>query len=417
MAKKFFDIIPPEKKELISEKLDLEKETPKHGRVKGKTKRILLKGLFFCLVFLILIGAVGFVFFSKAKIEIWPETENLNLKETTVINLNKKEADPAGGTIPGEIFTDQKFASEDFPASGKVLKEEKARGIIKIYNASGAPRTLIPSRFVSVEGKLFWSVEKIIIPAGRYEKGKLIPGEADVEVVAAEAGEEYNIEPSTFALPALAGSSSYTIIYGKSFSPMTGGFRGEISRVSQEDLEKAENSLAERLNKESKEFLKTTLPAGFLLLEETVTQEIIENKSSVEVLAEVGSFSFQVRVKSEGIGFKKSDIENFAKHSINLNTPEGKKLQEESLEINHSLGAVDRESGKIILNLEIKAKIYTDIDLNELKKALLGKSFKETKLFLENLNQVTKVEIKSWPFLKKKIPENIEKIEIRTMLR
>lgn len=407
MPKKFFDIIPPERVTVVS-------KGDSHLKVTvTPKKRIFLKSLIFCLALLVLVGVAGFFFFSKVEIEIWPETEILSFKETVIIDLNAEHADLEAKIIPGKVFSDQKFTSQEFSASGKILKEEKATGIIRVYNAySTSARTLIPSRFVSAEGKLFRSVKKIIIPGGRYEKGKFIPGEMDVGVQAAEAGPDYNIEPTTFALPALAGTSLYTAIYGRSFSPMTGGFKGEVSQVTQEDLEKAENVLAEELKKESREFLKSTLPTDFVLLDGAISQEIVEIDSSVEAGAGVESFNLQIKVKSEGLGFKRLDIENFVKNCISLDIPEGKKIQEESLEINYSSESINLESGEIVLNLDIKVKVYSDIDLTKLKKALLGKSFKEAEVFLKDLPQVTKVEIKSWPFLKKKIPEDINKVEI-----
>jgi len=194
---------------------------------------------------------------------------------------------------------------------------------------------------------------------------------------------------------------------------MTGGFESEVSQVTQEDLEKAENVLAEGLRKESREFLKSTLPADFVLLDEAISQEIVEIDSSVKAGTEVESFNLQIKVKSEGLGFKKSDIEDFAKNCISLDIADGKKIQEESLEINYSSESIDLESGEIVLSLEIKAKIYSDISLAKLKEALLEKSFKEAEVFLEDMPQVTKVEIKSWPFLKKKIPGDINKIKVR----
>ncbi len=426
MAKKFFDIIPPKKIDFSPGKIKLKKET-KPSRIPssreiltpegGSFKRIFFKSFVFLLILLVLVGGFGFFFLSKAEIEIWPETDTLSLEETLSVDLEIKEPDFEAKVIPGKTFSDQKSVSQEFSASGKVLKEEKATGIIQVYNEySTSPRTLVPSRFVSTDGKLFWSLKRITIPGARYEKGKLVPGEIDVEVQAAEAGEDYNIGPSTFALPALAGSPLYTTIYGRSFSPMAGGFKGEISQVLQEDLEQAEKILVEKVRKDSRDFLKRSLPSDFVLLDETISQEIVEANSLVEAGAEVGSFDFQVKVNSEALGFKKSDIENFAKNYISLNTPESKKIQEESLEINYFPESIDLESGKIVLNLEIKAKVYSDIDLTELKKALLGKSREEVKIFLENLTQITKIEIKSWPFLKKKAPENMNKIELKLNL-
>lgn len=393
--KKFFDIIPPEKNK---------KEVQKEKKIKlTEPKRIFLKGSIFCLFFLILLSVFVFFFFSKIKIEIWPETEILDLKTQ--------------GVISGKILEDIKFTSQEFSASGKTLKQEKARGKIRVYNTySTSSRTLIPSRFVSAEGKLFWSVEKIIIPGARYEKGKLVPGEIDVEAVAAEAGEDYNIGPSTFALPALAGTPLYTTIYGKSFSPMTNGFKREVSQITQKDLEGAENILRDKLEKESRGFLKTTLSEEFVLLDEALIQEVLEKNSSEKALAEAESFIFQVKVKSKGLVFKRTDLESFAKNFITLNAPKEKKIQEENLIIDYSFESLDLSSSSITLNLRIKAKIYPDINLDGLKKGLLGKTRSESRIFLENLPGITKITIKSWPFWRKKIPENIEKIELRLNL-
>ncbi len=410
MGKKFFDIIPPEEIDSLGSKKQQEKTV-----LVGKKKGFFLKSLLFCLVLLVLIAVSGFFFFSKVEIEIWPKTDILSLEENLVIDLNAETFNFSEKIIPGKIFINEKSASQEFPASGRVLKKEKATGVIRVYNAySTSARTLIPSRFVSADGKLFWSVKRITIPGARYEKGKLIPGEIDVEVKAAEPGEDYNIGPSTFALPALAGSPLYTTIYGRSFSDMAGGFIDEVPQISQEDLEKAENILIEELKKESREFFKTTIPRDFVLLDETISQEIIETNSSLQAGTEAESFVFQVKIKSEGVGFKKSNLEDFAKGCINLNISEGTRIQEESLEINHFIleQKIDEE-GKIVLNLEIKSKVYSDIDLDKVKKALLGKSLKEARIFLENLPEVTKIELKSWPFLKKKIPEDMEKLEIK----
>lgn len=413
MGKKFFDIIPP--KEINS--LRSEKKEEKIRPVRKK-KRFFLKGLVFCSFFLILIAILGLFFFSKVEVEIWPETEILTLDDDLVIDLNMEVPDFDEKTIPGKIFSNEKSVSKEFSSSGKTLKKEKATGVIRVYNAySTSSRTLVPSRFVSADGKLFWSIKKIAIPGARYEKGKLVPGEIDVEVRAAEPGEDYNIGASTFALPALAGSSLYTTIYGKSFSDMSGGFIGEISQINQEDLEKAEAVLIEELKRESIELFKITISKDFILLNGTISQEIIESNSSLGAGTEAGSFEFQIRIKSEGIGFKKSDMENFAKNRIKLNMPGGTILQEESLEINHFLleQGVDEEN-RIVLNLKIRAKVYSDIDLDKLKKALLGKSIKEARIFLKNLPGVVKIELRSWPFLKSKIPEDMEEVEVRLML-
>lgn len=396
MPEKIYDIIPPKKESVIEKTLPLKK----------KRSRFFAKSLTFCLVFLVLLGIFGFFFFAKTEIRIWPKGKTLNLEEEIEINTEIESPDFEKAIFPGRFFENETTSSREFSSTGKFLKEEKARGVITVYNEySTSSRALIPSRFVSADGRLFWSTKKITIPGARYEKGKLVPGEKEVEVVAAEPGPDYNIEPTTFALPALAGSPLYTTVYAKSFSPMTGGFIGEVAQVSQEDLDKAKDILIEEAKEKSRKFLPEILPPGFILIEETISQEVVEAQASQEAGVEAERFHYQVKVKSKGLGLRKLDIENFAKKIINQNIKEGQKLHEESLEI-----YCYPES------LKIKAQAYFDINKEELKKALLGKNFSEAELFLENLQEVEKIEIKSRPFLRKKIPENPERVEVEIIL-
>lgn len=434
MPKKFFDItpskkFPSQKTQKVEPKEIIRQEQKKEIRKADlRPKRTFLKGFVFTLLLLVLIGGVGYSFFSKTKIKVWPDVENLKLEEIITIDIEAQASNFEAKIIPGKFFESQKSNSQDFSATDTVLKEEKAKGQIRVYNAySTYSQGLLPqTRFVSADGKLFRSLKREVIPGGKYEEGKLTPGYIDIEVQAAGPGEDYNIEPSTFSIPGFAGTPKYTAFYGKSFTPMEGGFKGEVSQVSQEDFERAKEVLTNSLQKESKDFLKSTVSTDFVLLDEAISQEILEINSSPEPGEVAESFSLQLEIKSKGLGLRKSDIENFAKYLINLSVPEDKKLHEESLKINYSFKPLsladeeatekEAESGKLIIGLEIEAKVFADIDVIKLKKALSGRPFKEAKIFLEDQPQVNKIEISSWPFWRRRVPEDLSKIEIELNL-
>jgi hypothetical protein len=269
---------------------------------------------------------------------------------------------------------------------------------------------------------LFRSTKREVIPGGHRVKGKFIAGFADIKVRAAEAGEDYNIGPSTFSIPGFKGTPKYTYFYGKSSSPMAGGFRGEVSQVTERDIEKAKSTLSGKLKEESKNFLKKTVPADYVLLDEAIFQDITEGKKSAKAGSEAKSFNLQVKVKSQGIGFKKSDMNKFVQEFIASNISEDEEFQKDSLEVNYSLGSSFSQgggniadilkSGEIALAVKIKAKVYKKIDLIKLKKALSDKPLREAMTFLKDLPYITKVKNKSWLFLKKKIPDDINKIEL-----
>ena len=408
-SKKILDIFPPKPSRRRLEKkepLSVSKSNP-IGKIAWVAVLLILTA-----------GALCQFVFARVEISVWPETEVLNLDERVTIDSKAVELKIPAKVIPGKFIEEEKELSQEFPSSGKTSKESKAQGQIKVYNAhSTSPQVLVATtRFISDAGKLFRSVKKETIPGGKYEKGKLVPGTLDIEVVAAEPGEDYNIGPSSFSLPGFTGTERYYSVYGKSFSPMTGGFKGEVAQVTQGDLQRAKSILIENLKKESKNSFSEKLSEGLVVLDETISQEIIEATGTAEVGAEIQSFYFRVKIKSKGLGFLKQDLDNFAKEFISLNISENKKIQPETLKIDYSQESINMNLGQIVLNLQISSKIYSDIDIISIEKLLFGKSMKESQILLENQAKVTKVEVKPWPFWLNKVPQNTEKVNIKLNL-
>jgi hypothetical protein len=357
----------------------------------------------------------GFKYYEKsAKIEIkiWPKAEVTSLKEEIVIDDKISEPDFLNKLFPGKIFSDQRTGSQDFNSTGKGIKEEKAKGIIRVYNSfSTSSQTLVAqTRFVSADGKLFRSLQKVVIPGGRYEKNKLAPGFLDVEVQAAQAGEEYNIGPSTFSIPGFLGTSKYTAFYGKSFDSMKGGFKGEAAQLTAEDLDKARDALTSKLQKEAFDSLKSKVPSDYILLEKASSFEIVDEISSAPIESFINSFNLKETIKIENLAFKKSDIKKFVDNLISSNISGNKKIEEKNIEINYL--PKNKEDGKLPLVLEISAKTLPEIDTEELKKAIAGKPFQEIKFLLKDNSQLSKIEIKSSAFWLRKIPENLNNIKI-----
>ena len=396
MKEKIYDILPP--KEANKETVE---ETEKEHFSSNKRAASLMLMLTFAFCF-----AFCYFTLSKAEIEIWPETEILNFETNLTVDKTAKNIDFSNRVIPGEIFEKEKTVSEEFFSSGKVLKEKKSEGIIRVYNAySALSQVLIATtRFVSAEGKLFRSIERVTIPG--------MPGFLDIKVRADKTGPEYNIEPSTFSIPGFAGTSRYTKFYGKSFKSMEGGIKEEVIQVSQEDLELAEKTVKEKTIQDCKTALKNEVSSEFILLDSALETEIIKTSSSAELKQEKEKFSVQAKAKSTVLVFKRKALEDFAKMFILSRLPQNKELEQESLEINYFSEVVDIESGKMSFDLELRGKIYSALEQTNLKKALTEKSLSEVKLFLENQPQIIKTDVRFWPFWVKKVPKQIEKIKI-----
>jgi len=422
MVKKVTDITARKKKEETLKIVSSAK--PKKRRKKRKIRfsppTAGRKFLIFGTIGLVLALVACYFTLSKAKIEVWPITNELDLTTKITVDTSVENPDFSAKVITGQFFEKEKTVTEVFPATGKILKEEKAEGTLRVYNEySTSPQVLVATtRFVSAEGELFRTPTKVTIPGGHYEGGKLVPGEIDVSVVADQPGPEYNIDPTTFSIPGFAGTARYTKFYAKSFQPMTGGFREEVSQITREDLESAEDNLIKEAKEGSKNALEKELQSEsysleYDFIEDAIQTEVMEIFSLATAGKEATDFNFQVKTESKTIIFKKEEVENFVKQFIDNQIAEDKKIYEKSLKIDYMPETINLDSGKLILSLDISAKIYSDVDLSVFKNGLKGKSLKEAEFFLENQSGITRVRVEFWPFWVMSVPEDLNKIEFK----
>lgn len=417
MVKKIFDISAPKKlekkevKKFYREKKPEFKFSSSNGRLR---KKIILIPLV-----LIIAGIVAYFSLSRAEIEIWPETEVKTFEIKLTVDKRIENIDFSANLMPGISFRESKTFPQEFPSSGKKLIEKKAEGVIRIFNDYHLDQVLVTqTRFQPPLEKFRPSLEKGENPWFRITERIVVPAKShiDIKVVADAPGEKYNIEPSNFSIPGLAGTPQYTVIYGKSFEVMKEGSKKEVPEVTQEDLKEAEKILREKAAKETKDALKDKIPAGFVVLEEILKTEILETFSLARAGSELEKFTFQVKAETQTISFKKEDLENFSKAFIVAEIPADKKFDQKSLEMEYFPEAVNLEEGKVTLSINLKAKIYSAIDEISLKRGLAGKSLAETQLFLQNQPEIIRTQIKLWPFWVKRVSENLEKVKIRIII-
>ncbi|MEK9135415.1 MAG: hypothetical protein AAB451_03955 [Patescibacteria group bacterium] len=406
MAKRIVDITPPVKREIKR------KEDVRPPRDFNFPKKILIAP------FLIGLGVVAYFTLSKAEINIWPKAENIALEEKLIVSKAVKTPDFRKKILPGTLFEAEKTISGEFISSGKKLIEQKAEGIIRIYNNYKSNQVLVANtrlqapleKFIPSltkgEMPLFKTVAKVTIPSKGY---------ADVKVIADSSGEKYNIKLSKFSIPGLAGTAQYTQIYGESLQEFTGGEKKEISQVSKDDLDNAQNQLKEQGIAQNKIELSAKIPPQSEFLEDSFKTEILANIFSVKVGAEVDKFNYQIKMKSEVMTFNKEDMANFAKELI-LSKAVEDLINEASFKNNYSVFSFNSNSKDLTLSVNPEAQVYSDINEISLKEGLAGLSLMEAKLFLGNQPQIEKSQIKLWPFWQTKIPKNAEKIKLELRL-
>lgn len=407
-SKKIFDISPKRKtkKSAAAPKKIVKKQAkrifikkPDFGLL--KKSGILILFLFICLL-------IFFHFSAKAEIEISPKMQDFSIAKQVSIDAKAPESDFSKKVMAGVFLVEEKADNQMFDSTGTSESKHRAGGIIRVYNNYHLNQILVATtRFVSSDGKLFRSTKQINIPSNKF---------VDVSVRAAEPGPEYNIGPSTFSIPGLLGSARYTAVYGKSLSSMAGGDVGEMAQVSEQDLEKAEKQLYEKLSNTLKQGLINQAGLDFSLIDQAIQTEILESSCLRKAGDQVEQFNCSLKAKSEALVFAEFILQDFAEKFISQEIDDSKSIKQDSIEIQATVKEIDLQAQKMFLELEISAQIFTELDIESLKQALTEKSLKESEILLQTYPEIEKTKIRLFPFWAQTIPQDLEKIDITLKL-
>lgn len=419
-TKKIRDILPPRRveKEHIEEK-DIEPESSQRQRTTRGFKGVLAGAFFLVLVGGVTGALVLHFIFARAQVSIWPNTREVSTQERILALGGERAQDVATKRIPSLTISEEKKITRLFPATGKAIEKKKAQGLIRVFNGFSAfPQKLVANtRFLSEEGKLFRSQNSVVVPGGRQEGGKFIAGSLDIQVIAAEAGEEYNIGPSNFSLPGLFGNPAYTSIYGQSSQPILGGLQEEISIVTESDLNMARDAVVEELQQNLRESLQTrALLENMVLLSEAIALEVKEASSPVKPGARIDSFNFSAKVQGFAVTFSKTDIENVAKAQVRDFMKEHEKLSAETLQISYENIEMNTSSQDLSFDAKVSALLYEEIDLTDLKARLAGVSKKDAVVLLSQHTALKKAEILFFPFWLTHFPKDSHNVHITLVI-
>jgi len=428
MAKKVYDIKPPKltkKPESQVKELKIEKtQRPRRKEIAIPETRYEKTKFFSWGKIAMGVGAVVviiaiYLFFKlpKANIEIWPKVETLSFEQTITADKTAGSIDLSENIIPAEYFQEEKTESQEFEATGNASNEGKATGTITVYNKYDPPTSVTlkaGTHFLSDSGKYFITLQKVTIPAGKKSGSKITPGSVQVKVEAVEGGEGYNIGAATFSVPKLSGTNYYYSVYAESSKAMAGGYAGKIKKVTEDDISQAKDALTKKLIAENEASLRNNIPSDYVLLDDMISSEIVSASTEAKAGTIADNFTYQTKVKSQALAFKKSDLEKFAKDYIISQMQETKTILDNSFKIDYSSKASDIDKGKITLNLTFSSGVYQDIDKNSLMLSLTNKNKSQIEETIkDNLgDQISGMKVNFWPFWVTKSPKSQKAVKV-----
>lgn len=379
--------------------------------------------IFGIMFILVLVGAAAYLFIPKASVLVLVKTAETAQDIEVKGDVNLQAIDYQNETIPAKSVSATAEVSASINSSGsKSLSSQKATGTITIYNEfSSADQPLVATtRFESGDGKIFRLEQGVTVPGTTNVNGETKTGAIEAKVVADAPGEEYNIDAGKFSIPGFKGSGNdkYNKIYAQSSKSMTGGGNtgsgGESKAITDADINNAKSKILAELNDAVKNNIKNSAGDGMIVLDDAINAENATYTLSNSAGETVDKFDIKGQIKASAIVFKEDDLKNIVGKVI-ANSGNGKvSLDGSSISITYGKAILNYDAGTIDIKAHGVSRLSPDINIEELKKGILGKSNDEIGTYMETYPDIAKADVTYWPpFMNKRIPLYEKRVEVK----
>jgi hypothetical protein len=368
----------------------------------------------FALVAIIILFFVFSMVFAGVKVKVTP-------KQSAVLIDGEFSAfkEVQSGELKFEVMTVDREASEEIAATGEEFVETKASGRIVVYNNYGtASQKLIKdTRFETPEGLIFRIKDAVTIPGRKVVNGETVPGSLEVTVYADKAGDSYNVGLKDFTVPGLKGDPRYSKVYGRSKTPMEGGFSGKIKKASEKDLSAATERLNLKLKAEILEQAMSLKPQGFTLLNnayilksETKTSNGTENNVLVTQKVTLNGLIFNEKDFAKFVA--ENTIASYAGEDVELVSADNLNLSIKGAE-NIDLNNVESVNFKLTGDAKVVWLFDEPALLNDLK----GMPKNQIDGVLSKYPGIETAEVVVRPFWNRSVTEDVQKIKLERVIK
>lgn len=407
----YMDNMDPEKERKIErilhfEKKEKEKEKIIKAPIATKSKNLIFISILISLF--VLLGVVAYLFVPSANVVVYLKGENKNIS----VNINSLSNETKGNTENNEVASRIIEKEEEITLSNQStgLSEssgQKARGKLVIYNEySNSVQALVATtRFETEDGKIFRIIKSVSIPGMSSVGGETKPGAIEVEVVADEPGEEYNIGTSKFNIPGFKGSPKYGKIYAKSTENMSGGnLSGDGPRVvNQSDIDKAKSETEKAVKEKIINSIKEELAEGEFLSDDAINFEILESVAYATAGDAKEKFDYYVKAKLKTFVFQEKDVRNIVERIYNEKKTETDEYVVKNIELKYDNFKVDFDNKSLEFRVSAIVSMKPSFNEDEFKKRILGKNEDQIKIILENYPYIRNFEVDIWPLISSQI--------------
>ena len=380
----------------------------------GKIKKVFFVFMLLCL--LVLVGLAAYLFVPSAKIILTANvtTQKVDADIAAATNISKVDQ----SNIPLRVIDqDQQLSLTYDVTSQTTVSGQKAHGSVVISNEfSSAPQTLVATtRIQSADGKIFHLVKTVVVPGSASVGGQLKPGSVQADIIADQAGSDYNIDPTKFTIPGFANGPKFDKFYANSAAPLTGGSsdgqQASGGSVSQSDLDSAKQKTEAALTDKFNDLIKSQLASGEVSLPQAEKITVTKSSTIVKVGTNVASFDWVVTGSVHALIFSENDV----KSVINQSLQSGQQSADIHQDISKvDYGSVEPDFDANTLQLKVFGEITNTpvIDSAQVKNELLGKDDTQLSDILKKYTSIKNADVEFSPTFITRIPQYSYRVSV-----
>ena len=363
----------------------------------------------FTILSIIVIASLMFIFLPSAEINVFAKSQNVSRDVDVSVNTSTSSPDQTRLTLPATRVEKEFMVNNKFDTLGKKDVGTKAEGTVRIYNFTGKSLNLragTTKLLVGEKSYIFESDQNGIKPTTSASNS---PNSG--KIIAVEGGESSNLPTGTrLEITNQVFGNQPQVLYAVVDSPVIGGSSRLISTITQEDLNKAQESL----KLQAIEMLKADLNQnGLLLPEKAFTLNATDFIASAQVGTETPTFTSSLKVAISGLAFNSEQLTIMMRERLLTTLGAEVNLQEASKDkLTFGIKDFDLATGFMRMTVHYESGAIASVDTNSIPAQIAGKSKEEASEVLLANDAIAQVDIILSPSWQKKIPRFKQKINV-----
>ncbi len=360
-------------------------------------------------IFVAVIGILLLIALRGTSVNVEPRVHTVVFDETSRFTAYP-QASAGAGMLPYTTQTIELEDSEPVESTGVVHAEEKASGMITVYNDfQTTPVKLVKNtRFQTADGLIFRAQSDISVPG----KSGTTPGQVSVSVIADAVGEQYNVQPTRLNVPGLSGSPEYDKVYGQSTTAFTGGFNGDRPAISEGALAGAQTAARGRLEQKMREAISALSTGSIVTFPELAQVTYTSLPTTNE-----GGTSAKIHEKAVALVplFQANDFAFAVARTVSAEAESAKIRLVGTNDFGGLLVSASSTPGvdPILFQLTGQAMLIWEVDAAELAQALAGRDQSAFQTIVTGFPGIQSATARIEPFWSSSFPGDANRIRIK----